>query len=63
MKTKYEILAVPFIILLSLLGFLLHSTVADPARFWFCSPAEPRGNDTEDWQKIITPASAGRENG
>ena len=57
MKKKYQILAVPLAILLfSLLGFLLYSTFADPARFWFCSPAEPRGNDTEDWQKIITPA-------
>ena len=61
MKTKYEILAVPFIILLSLLGFLLHSTVADPARFWFCSPTEPRSNDSEVWQKTNIPAQPAKE--
>jgi hypothetical protein len=62
MKRKYQILAVLLAILLfSLLGFLLHSTFSDPARFWFCSPAEPRGNDAEAWQRIITPAKPAEE--
>ena len=53
---KSQILAVTVVILLVLLGMLLYYRFADPAKFWFCSPAEPRGNDVEAWQKTITPA-------
>ena len=53
---KYQILAVPVAILLLLLGMLLFSRFTDPAKFWFCSPAEPRGDDVEAWQKTIAPA-------
>ena len=61
MKRNYQILAVSLVILVLLLGFLVYSTFADPARFWFCSPAEPRGNDAEAWQKTITPAQPAGE--
>ena len=52
---KYQILAGAVVVGLLLLGMLLYSPLADPARFWQCSPAEPRGDDLEAWQKTIAP--------
>ncbi|MHC4325099.1 MAG: hypothetical protein ACYSUX_12620, partial [Planctomycetota bacterium] len=53
---KYQILAAAVAVFLLLLGMLLYSRLADPAKFWRCNPAKPRGNDLETWQKTITPA-------
>ncbi len=53
---KYQILAGAVVIVLLLLGMLFYYHFADPAKFWFCSPAEPRGDDVEAWQKTIAPA-------
>jgi len=53
---KHQILAGAVVIVLLLLGMLLYYQFADPAKFWFCSPTEPRGDDLEAWQKTITPA-------
>jgi hypothetical protein len=61
MKYKYLILAVPVFIILLLLGILSYSTFADPAKFWYCSPTETRGDDLESWQKTITPAQVTEE--
>lgn len=58
---KYQILAVPVAILLLLLGMLLYYPFADPAKFWLCSPTEPRGDDIEAWQKTITPVQPPEE--
>ena len=53
---KYQILAAAVAVFLLLLGILLFSHFTDPAKFWLCSPTEPRGDDVETWQKIIAPA-------
>jgi len=58
---KYQILAVPVIILLLLLGMLLYYLFIDPAKFWLCSPTGPRGDDLEAWQKTIAPAQTPEE--
>jgi len=58
---KYQILAVPVIILLLLLGMLLYYLFIDPAKFWLCSPTESRGDDLETWQKTIAPAQQPEE--
>ena len=55
-KHKYQILAVAVVVGLLLLVMLLYYQYADPARFWHCSPTEPRGGDLEAWQQTITQA-------
>ena len=58
---KYQILAAAVAVFLLLLGILLFSHFTDPAKFWLCSPTEPRGDDVETWQKIIAPAQPPEE--
>ena len=55
-QKKYYIIGVPVVIILFLIGVILYYLFADPARLWYCSLTEPRGDDVEAWQKIITPA-------
>lgn len=55
MKYKYLIFTVLLALLLLLLGMLLHRAFVDPAKIWYCNPAEPRGNDEEIWKMTITP--------
>jgi len=52
---KYQILAAAVVVVLLLLGVLFYYQLTDPAKFWFCSPADPRGDDLETWQKTIAP--------
>jgi hypothetical protein len=61
MEKKYQILALSIAILLLLLGIMLYFKFADPSRFWSCSPTEPRGNDSEAWQKTNNPAQPAKE--
>lgn len=61
MEKKYQILTLSIAILLLLLGIMLYFTFANPARFWSCSPTEPRGNDSEVWQKTTAPAQLAME--
>ena len=61
MKNKYQILAVLIVICLLLLSLLSYHFLSDPAKFWFCSPVEPRGDDVEAWQKTIVPVKTTEE--
>ena len=54
-KHKYQLLAAAVAILFLLPGMLFYYHINDPAKFWFCSPTEPRGDDVETWQKTISP--------
>lgn len=55
-KRKFEILAVIVVAGLLFLGLLLYYQYDDPARFWHCNPAVPRGGDLEDWHQTIAQA-------
>jgi len=52
---KYQMLAGAVVFVLLLLGMLFYYHFTDPAKFWLCSPTEPRGDDLETWQKTIAP--------
>ena len=60
-ENKYQILAGAVAILLLLSGMLFYYHFTDPAKFWLCSPAEPRGDDLETWQKTIAPVQPPEE--